>query len=201
MTRARLTERIARLREVAARNKCVLKAELGPPATDSELHELEDFVGAPPPRSLVALLKMHNGISLEMFEAPHVVPQVDFFSYNTLQLLGTRDLISRTEDLRGFVDVDLEAERERAWRCFEFASNDGPLHRIVFSLDAKERNAEYAIFDAWIDTSEWIDEVLNPSRFAIATSVEEFIERSIASMLLAETYFYWAPEARKMWPD
>jgi hypothetical protein len=172
----------------------------GIPATDRELQDLEAFLGVPPPRSLVDLLAVHNGVSLEMFKAPHVLPQVDFFSYNTLNIHGTRELISRTEDLRGFIDTDLEVERERAWRCLEFASNDQPTNRIIYYLGASEARSDCAVFNAHLDTNEWIGNLSDPDRYAIAASIDDFVERSIESMIRAETFYYWSTSARKLWP-
>ncbi len=195
-----LTQNVSRLRDVAERNNCVLKATFGIPATDRELQDLEAFLGVSPPRSLVDLLAVHNGVSLEMFRAPHVLPQVDFFSYNTLILHGTRELISRTEDLRGFIDTDLEVERERAWRCLEFASNDQPTNRIIYYLGTSEPRSERAVFHAHLDTNEWISKLSDPDRYSIAASIDDFVERSIESMLRAETFYYWSTSARKLWP-
>lgn len=205
MTEAELSASIDGLRRVAEKHSCKLMAELAPGCSQAELERLDEFLGAPAPASLVEMLRAHNGIFLSFYsERDEALPPEKRYPYQRLFVYGVRELIMWTNDMRTFIDLEDDVDRQRAYRCFDCASIDGVLNRVVFSLDAPRGTSEYAVFDAGLDTFDWILEMRDSDEKAIANSVGEFFKRSVDCMLQTESSFvFWseADIARPVWPE
>jgi hypothetical protein len=204
VTEPELSDALDGLRKVAEKHGCGLTANLAPACSQADLERLNEFLGAPAPVSLVEILRTHNGISLCFYDVRDSRAPEDRFAYRKLLVYGVRELMVMTKDMRDFIDVEDEADRLRAYRCFDWASVDSVLNRVVFSLDAPRGNAEYAVFDAGLDTSDWIFALRNTDENAVANSVGEFFKRSVECMLQTESSFaFWdtADIARPVWPD
>ena len=185
---------VEQLRAVAERHNCRLVSELPGGASGEKIGRLEQFVGAQLPNSLKRFLQMHDGMALHFYANA----DTDRFPLACYELLvfGTTDIITRTEDFRAYIDVESELLRSQMSRCFDFANVAGIDERLIFWLDAPRPGGEYAILTADLAVDSWLDDLESLSRIEIASSFDEFLERSLRFMLEKEAgFWYWWPRA------
>jgi len=204
MTSNELDSFIARLDNLAKKHDCVLVADLGPRASAQEINDVEEYIGAKLPASLRTFLEMHNGILLEIHERSSREAYGEGSSpYRSLIVHGTKEIITLTDDFRGFLNVESERLRFQTHRCFEFANISGVLRRLLFFIDAPLPGGEYSIFDADLDTHEWyhdLDAVAGRS-VVPASSFDDFLSKSLQFILETEGGFsYWVPDLEYWWP-
>jgi hypothetical protein len=204
MTSNELDSFVARLDNLAGKHDCVLVADLRPAATAQDIKGVRQYIGAELPASLRTFLEMHNGLSLAFHEQSSRKKYGERSSpYKELIIHGTSDIISSTNDFRGFLDIESERLRSQTHRCFEFANISGVLSRLLFFIDAPLPGGEYSILDADLDTREWyhdLDAVAGRS-VVPASSFDDFLLKSLQFILETEGGFsYWVPDLEYWWP-
>src|SRR5437588_10743464 len=98
MTEDALKSAVADISTIAKRHGGILRATIGPPADDNALQRCEEYLGTALPPSEHRLLRLHDGISLEVFSKDQL-SRLHAYTEPAcrLKLNGTADIRSRTE--------------------------------------------------------------------------------------------------------